>query len=175
VGAVRSPAVRRVAVLLATGVLLAGCSSTKKAADPRIRAGDIPAAVQAVEKAAGGPQRYTEINANTDGVTLFVASGDADEVSYFFHDGMLDPPGAPTPRQDERFALDGIPLDVAAQLVDRIEQQFKGAVVTKLALIDLPDQGLGWALTHRSASGGLLNSFYSPTGEVKVAVPADGG
>jgi hypothetical protein len=57
----------------------------------------------------------------------------------------------------------------------RIEQQFKGAVVTKLALVDLPGQGLGWAMTDRSASGGLLNSFYAPTGEVKVAVPADGG
>jgi hypothetical protein len=175
VGAVRSPAVRRVVVLLATGALLVGCGSTKKAAESRIRAGDIPAAVQAVEKAAGGPQRYTEINANTDGVTLFKASGDADEVSYFFHDGTLDPPGLPAPRQGEPFALDGIPLDVGGQLVSRIEDQFKGAVVTKLALVDLPGQGLGWALTHRSASGGLLNSFYSPTGEVKVAVPADGG
>jgi hypothetical protein len=155
--------------------LLVGCGGAKKASDPQIRAGDIPAAVHAVEQAAGGPQRYTEINANIDGVTLFVASGDNDEVSYFFHAGTLDPPGAPAPRQDEPFALDGVPLDVAAQLVTRIEQQFKGAVVTKLALVDLPGQGLGWAMTDRSASGGLLNSFYAPTGEVKVAVPADGG
>jgi hypothetical protein len=159
-------------VVLVVAAQLVGCSSTKKAADPHVRAGDIPAAVHAVEQATGGPQRYTEINTNIDGVTLFVASGDTDEVSYFFHDGTLDPPSAPALRQDEPFALDGVPLDVAAQLVTRIEQQFKGAVVTKLALIDLPDQGLGWALTHRSASGGLLNSFYSPTGEVKVAVPA---
>jgi hypothetical protein len=108
-------------------------------------------------------------------VTLFVASGDTDEVSYFFHNGTLDPPGAPTPRAGPPFAVDGVPLDVGAQLVTRIEQQFKGAVVTRLALIDLADQGLGWAVTHRSPSGGLLNSFYSPTGEVKVAVPADGG
>jgi hypothetical protein len=160
--------------VLILAVLLAGCSSTRKEAGPQIRAGDIPAAVHAVEQAAGGPQRYTEINANIDGVTLFVASGATNEVSYFFHDGSLDPPGAPAPREDEPFALDGIPLEVGAQLVTRIEQQFKGAVVTKLALIDLPDQGLGWALTHRSAGGGLLNSFYAPTGEVKVAVPAGG-
>jgi hypothetical protein len=163
-----------VGVLLAVSAVAAGCGGAKKAADPQIRAGDIPAAVHAVEQAAGGPQRYTEINANIDGVTLFVASGD-NEVSYFFHKGTLDPPSAPAPRQGEPFALDGIPLDVAAQLVTRIEQQFKGAVVTKLALVDLPDQGLGWAMTDRSASGGLLNSFYAPTGEVKVAVPADGG
>jgi hypothetical protein len=162
-------------VVLVIGALTAGCSSGGKAADPQVRAVDIPVAVRAVEQAAGGPQRYTEINANTDGVTLFVASGDSDEVSYFFHDGTLDPPGAPAPRQDEPFALDGVPLDVGAQLVMRIEQQFKGAAVTRLALIDLPDQGLGWALTHRSASGGLLNSFYSPAGDVKVAVPAGGG
>jgi hypothetical protein len=162
-------------VLLVVGALVAGCGGSTKATDSQVRAADIPAAVRAVEQAAGGPQRFTEINVNADGVTLFVASGDTDEISYFFHDGTLDPPSTPSPRQDEPFALDGVPLDVGAQLVTRIEQQFKGAVVTRLALIDLPDQGLGWALTHRSASGGLLNSFYSPTGEVKVAVPADGG
>lgn len=166
---------RRLGFLLIVGALAVGCSSTGKTAAPQMRAADIPAAVRAVEQAVGGPQRYTEINANADGVTLFVTSGDTDEVSYFFHDGTLDPPSAPSPRQDEPFALDGVPLDVGAQLVTRIEQEFKGAVVTRLALIDLPDQGPGWALTHRSASGGLLNSFYSPTGEVKVAVPAEGG
>jgi hypothetical protein len=165
--------VRRGLTVLLVVAVLTSCAGAKKSADPQVRAGDIPAAVRAVEQAAGGPQHYTEINANTDGVTLFVASGDNDEVSYFFHDGTLDAPGGPMPRQDVPFALDGVPLDVAAQLVTRIEDQFKGAVVTRLALIDLPDQGLGWAVTHRSASGGLLNSFYSPAGEVKAAVPAD--
>jgi hypothetical protein len=163
---------RRLTVLVAVA-LMTSCGSAQKSASPHVRADEIPAAVHAVEQATGGPQRYTEINANTDGVTLFVASGETDEVSYFFHDGTLDAPSSPTPRQNPPFALDGVPLDVAARVVTRIEDQFKGAVVTKLALIDLPDQGLGWAVTHRSASGGLLNSFYAPTGEVKAVAPAD--
>ena len=165
---------RRIGLLLAATLLAACGGGSKRAADPQVRAADIPAAVRAVEQALGGPQRYTEINANADGVSLFVTSGDANEVAYFFHGGTLDPPDPPVARQSEPFALDGVPLDMGARLVARIEQQFAGAVVTRLALVDLPDQNLGWALTHRSASGGLLNSFFSTTGDAESAVPAGG-
>jgi hypothetical protein len=137
-----------------------------------LKVGDLAAAVQAVEATRGGPQRYVELNATPDGVNVFVAEA-GDELAYYFTGGQLQPPAAPVPQSSPPFTLDGVDLGLAPALVERTQQQFPGSVVTSLALVDVDDQGLRWALRSRSARGGLVNVFYTPTGELASVAPAD--
>jgi hypothetical protein len=137
-----------------------------------LKVGDLAAAVQAVEATRGGPQRYVELNATPDGVNVFVADA-GDELAYYYTGGQVQPPGAPVPQSSPPFTLDGVDLGLAPALVERTQQRFPGSVVTSLALVDVDDQGLRWALRSRSARGGLVNVFYTPTGELASVAPAD--
>jgi len=130
-------------------------------------------AIAAVETERGGPQRYTEINVNPEGVTLFVAVDDASEVAYFF-DGVLDTGAAPAPLTGTPYTLDGVGRELPPDLVRRTQADLPGSQVTQLALVTTPDLGLVWALASRSARGGMLNVFYSPSGELLSAVPDEG-
>ena len=68
----------------------------------------------------GGPQQYTEINAFEQGVNLFVATGDGNELPYVYRDGTgLEAPPAPQPAEGTPFATAGVPLDVGARLPSR--------------------------------------------------------
>lgn len=141
--------------------------------DTVLRVDLIAPAIDAVEAERGGPQRYTEINVNPEGVTLFVAIDDANEVAYFY-DGDLDAGAAPTPLTSTPYALDGVGRELAPDLVKRTQADLPGSQVTRLALVTTPDLGLVWALASRSARGGMLNVFYSPSGALLSAVPDDG-
>ncbi len=128
-------------------------------------------AIAAVEATRGGPQRYTEINANVDGVTLFVALDDTTEVAYFFAGGTLQAPGEPGPATAVPFTLEGVDRTVAPALVRQTEERFPGATVTALALVPTGDAGLVWALKSRSPRGGVLNVLYSPAGDLVSVAP----
>jgi hypothetical protein len=151
----------------------AGSSTTVKQGS-ELRAGDLGAAVAAVEAALGGPQQYAEINATTEGVNVFVASSATEEVAYFYRsdDAALDPPAGPDPLQSTPFALDGVDVGIAPSLVQQLQEQFPGSEVVQLALVDIEEQGLVWALRSRSARGGLLNVFFSPSGALLAVDPA---
>lgn len=133
----------------------------------------IAPAIAAVEAARGGPQRFTEINTNVEGVTLFVAVDATSEVDYFYADGVLEPAGAPVAQSSPAFALDGVARDIAPELVRATQERFPGATVTALALAQLGgDAGPVWALRSRSVRGGVLDVVYSPAGElISVAEP----
>lgn len=165
---------------------LAGCGggddarpTTTVRAEAALAVDEIAAAIAAVEEARGGPQRYTEINANVEGVTLFVAVDATSEVDYFYADGVLEPAGAPVARSSPAFALDGVASDIAPELVRATQERFPGATVTALALAQLGGDGVGggegapvWALRSRSARGGVLDVVYSPACElISVAEP----
>ena len=138
--------------------------------DTLLRVDLVAPAIIAVETDRGGPQRYTEINVNPQGVTLFVAVDDTSEVA-FFYDGALDAGAAPAPLSSPPFTLDGVGRELAPDLVRRTQADLPGSHVTQLALVMTPDLGLVWALASRSARGGLLNVFYTPSGELISAVP----
>src|SRR5262245_2947377 len=107
------------------GASSAGTSTTLKQGT-ELRAGDLGAAVAAVEAALGGPQQYAEINATADGVNVFVASTTTDELAYFYRSGdaVLDAPDAPDPLGSTPFALDGVDLAIAPSLVQQLQAQF---------------------------------------------------
>lgn len=137
-----------------------------------LKVADFPAAVAAVEAERGGAQQLVEVNATPDGVNVFVPADDANEVAYFYADGQLQAPGAPAPISSAAFDRAGIDLGLGAALVQRTQEQFPGATVVSVALLQLPDQGVRWALRSRSARGGLLNAIYTATGELVSVAPA---
>jgi hypothetical protein len=181
---------RRLTVLLlaVVGLLvpLAGCSggdgssASSSAASTTVKQGtelrvqDLSAAVAAVESELGGPQRYAEINLTTGGVNLFVASSDTEELAYYYDSASasLQAPEAPDPLSGTPFSLDGMDLALAPSLVQQLQDQFPGSQVVQLAIVQLEDQGLVWALRNQSALGGLLNVFLAPTGAVLAVDPA---
>ena len=103
---------------------------------------DIAPAVAAVEARLGGPQQYTEINATTEGVNLFVADAAGQEVSWLYADGALQDPGAAAPAQGTPFALSGVDITAGPKLVDQVQHQFPGATVVAVAVLQLPGTGL---------------------------------
>jgi hypothetical protein len=169
-----------VAIALALGAVACGDDGgsvppidTTVRTDSVLRVDLVAAAIEAVETERGGPQRYTEINANPEGVTLFVAVDDTSEVAYFY-DGVLDAGAAPAPLTGTPYTLDGVGRELAPDLVRRSQADLPGSQVMQLALVTTPDLGLVWALASRSARGGTLNVFYSTSGELLSAVPDDG-
>jgi hypothetical protein len=174
---------RRLAALaLAASVvaaLVAGCSgrdedaasTTTVATTTVLRAADFPDAVAAVEAERGPGQRYVEINATPEGVNVFVAVDETNEVSYYFTDGALQPAGDPAPQTSKPFSVEGLDLSLGERLVLDVQQRFPGATVVSVALLELPE-GLRWALRSRSAQGGLLNVLFTPAGELSSVAPA---
>jgi hypothetical protein len=156
------------------GAASTSVASTTVKQGTELRVQDLPAAVAAVEAALGGPQRYAEINLTTGGVNLFVASSDSEELAYYYDaaTGSLQAPDAPEPISGTPFSLEGMDLTQAPSLVQQLQDQFPGSQVLQLAIVQLPDQGLVWALRSQSALGGLLNVFFAPTGALLAVSPA---
>ena len=152
-----------------SGTTTTGSTVAPVAGTP-LRVDDVAAAVAAVEEARGGTQQYTEINAIPDGVNVFVALGGGQELDYFYADGGLQEPGAPTASQATPFTLDGVDLGAPSRLVEQVQQQFPGARVQQVALVHLPELGLVWGVRSRSVRGGDLNSFFSPDGTRLLSV-----
>lgn len=172
-----------VAASAALVAVLAGCSGKGEAIpapapDTAVRATTVLAvdqlapAVAAVEAARGGPQRYTEVNANADGVSLFVVVDDQHEAAYFFRSGALEAPGEPVALSATPFTLAGVDPTSAPELVRGTQQRFPGAQVTALALVQPSGRAPVWALKCRSARGGVLDVVYSATGVLVSVSPA---
>lgn len=171
-------------VVLASALLAAACSAdppdqpARPAPDTPVRSDtvlavdDLPAAVAAVEAERGGPQRYTEINVIPDGVNLFVALSERQEVSYFHGADGLEEPSPPQPASGTAFELGDTPLDLAGQLVRDVQTRFPGAEVVSVALVEAPDLGLVWALRSRSSRGGVLEVLFSSDGRLLSVAPA---
>lgn len=154
----------------------ATATSTSGSAAPHplsASAGAIAEAVAAVERARGGPQRYTDLNVTPDGVNVFVALGDGTELAYFWSAGRLEPPTAPSPATLASFELTGVDLAVAPKLIEAVRARFPTGRVEALALLRRSDAGVVWTVGYRSAQGGLLTVLFGPRGgEPLGAIPA---
>jgi len=155
-------------------VALAACggsSGPKVVTTTKLRADEIPAGVAAVEKARGGAQHYTEINATPDGVNLFVVVDATHEVSYFFTDKGLGAASAPQAQGGTPYVLDGVDLTIGHQLIIDTQAKFVGSAVTQISIVTTSDLGVVWGLKSRSTKGGVLNVLYGPTGHLLSVAP----
>jgi hypothetical protein len=166
---------RWAAVLL---LLAAACSSsTPKVTGPVLPLADVTAAVKAVEAlgalgASKDAPMYTEINIVPEGVNVFAVTSPGKERSYLYSSGKLGEPGPETASEGEPFVLRGIPLEQAAKVVAFVTKQFKGSTVTQVALVTVKPSGLVWAVRSQSGQGGLVNTLFSPDGQIISALPA---
>ena len=168
---------RLVAVVVAASVgLLGACSrggsgGSDTTAAP-VRLGDVATAVRQVEAARGGPQRFTEINANQKYVNLFVALDDGTEVSYVFTDGKLGPPTAPAPQAAGAtpFDLSTVDLTKVAGFADLLRSQLPRATLERVTLVVVPDKGLNWVATMTGEKGTPFDVVISPAGAIVGAV-----
>jgi len=160
------------AVVLAAACSGGGSSSSTTTTPPVVLRLDlVPAAVAAVEAARGGPQQYTEINAFDQGVNLFVATGDGNELAYVYRDGTgLEAPSAPQPATETTFATTGVTLDAGARLPTDVAGRLPGARPVAVALVQRPNDGLVWDVSVLGAKGTPLDVLYTPQGALLSVV-----
>lgn len=154
----------------------AGCtSSAPKVTGPVLPVSNVPAAVRAVEalNVSSEGHNYTEINVVPEGVNVFAVTSPGKERAYLYSGGKLGEPGPETASESEQFALRGIPLEQAAKVSTYVTKQFKGSTVTQIALVTVKPNGLVWAVRSQSDKGGLLNTLFSPDGQIISALPAN--
>jgi len=159
--------VNRLVLGVATAVVIAACSggggsSTSTTAALRIDL--VPAGVAAVEAARGGPQQYTEINAFAQGVNLFVATGDGNELAYVYRDGALEPPGPPQPATGTAFGLQGVAVDAGPRLLADVKTRLPEVTAVAVTLVQRPVDGLVWDVGVIGAKGGRIDVLYTPAG-----------
>jgi hypothetical protein len=113
-----------------------------------VKLAEIAPAVKAVEAALGGPQQYTEINADVQNVNLFVAKPDGTELAYLYQNGTLSPPDAPTPQQPGAitFSLATVNLDNVAGFQQLLGGQMPGATIARVVLVTNSADGFVWHL-----------------------------
>jgi hypothetical protein len=151
---------------LAVAVVAAACSGggSSKTAAPPLRIDLAPAGVAAVEAARGGPQQYTEINGFKDGVNLFVATGDGNELAYVYRDGTLEPPAGPEPATGTPFGLQGVAVDAGPRLLADVKTRLPEVVPVGITLVHRPIEGLVWDVGVLGEKGGRIDMLYTPTG-----------
>jgi len=161
------------AALLILVAVAAACSSGGSSSGPTTTAAPalalrldlVPAAVAAVEAARGGPQQYTEINAFDQGVNLFVAAGDGNELAYVYRDGTgLEAPGAPQAASGTAFPTTEVALDAGTRLPSDVAGRLPGSRPVAVALVQRPADGLVWDVSVIGAKGTPLDVLYTPQG-----------
>jgi hypothetical protein len=158
--------VKRLWVVAAVAVALAACSSggPSKPAAPPLRIDLASAGVAAVEAARGGPQQYTEINAFDQGVNLFVATGDGNELAYVYRDAGLEPAGAAQPATGTPFGVQGVALDAGSRLLADVKTRLPEATPVAITLVQRPVDGLVWDVGVIGEKGGRIDVLYTPAG-----------
>jgi hypothetical protein len=153
-------------VVLSAAALVACGGGDPPALATELAIDDVPAAVEAVEAALGGPQQYTEINVGSDLVNLFVAADGGQELAYVYRGGTLSAPPAPADATLPAFDLTGVDLTVAAGLDTRLGAELGGeAELTRLAL-QVVDGAPRFVAVVVSSRGGALAVLVSGSGEI---------
>jgi hypothetical protein len=164
-------------VVVALALVGAGCSgdddgrsSATTAADGTgqpLRIDAMQDAVDAVETALGGEQRYYEVNATPTLVNLFVAGADGTETSYVFDavEQTLGEAVVQQPTMTQTFAWSQVDFDADTVLIDAL-----GALPSSLprlfSVTAGADDALFYVVTLESTQGGILDVLVDRNGEV---------
>ena len=159
---------KRLLLAMVAAVVVAACSggggSSTTATAPALRIDLVGAGVAAVEAARGGPQQYTEINAFDQGVNLFVATGDGNELAYVYRNGTLEPPATPQPATATPFGLQGVAVDAGPRLLADVKTRLPEATPVAITLVQRPVDGLVWDVGVIGEKGGRIDVLYTPAG-----------
>jgi hypothetical protein len=160
--------VKRVLLGMVAALVAAACSggggSSSRTTAPALRIDLVPAGVAAVEAARGGPQQYTEINAFDQGVNLFVATSDGNELAYVYRDAGLEAPGAPQPASGTPFGLHDVAVDAGPRLLADVKTRLPEATPVAVSLVPRPVDGLVWDVGVVGEKGGRIDVLYTPAG-----------
>ena len=158
--------------LLVVALSAAGCGGDDAADDTPTLAGDLLAAVAAVEAELGAGQDYFEVTAATLVTNVFVAVDDATAaIPYAFIDGELLPP---EPRLDGAsgftFTAEAIEFDADAVL-SQLADELPDATIESLSVEGGEGGLVRYVALVRSDAGGLLEVTLGPDGEVFAVDP----
>lgn len=165
----RRPARLKALGLLGVGLAgLAGCSTDGSSSTDGVGVlADIPAAVQAVEQARGGPQRFFEVTATERLVNVFVAAADDTvAVPYVYRNGDLEPPAPEISGvSGNSFTADAIDFEPDSVL-SGIEEQLPSATIDAFSIEGGPGGFVRYVVAARSQQGGVLDIVVAPAGAV---------
>lgn len=133
--------------------------------DPGL-AGDVLAAIDAVEAEIGTGQEFFEVTANEQFTNVFVAVDDATAaVAYAFVDGELQPPA---PKQDgaegNTFTRDDVSFDPEA-VIAGVRAELPESTVDAISVYG-DGAGATYVVAVTSAAGGFLDVVVGPDGQV---------
>ncbi len=127
----------------------------------------MPAAVEAVESALGGPQRFYEVNATPTLVNVFVAGSDGSATAYVYDavNDALGEPSQPQAASGNTFTWSQVDFDADQVLAPTLEQ-LPEALPRTFAVTAASETAVQYLVTMESARGGILDVLVAPDGEV---------
>jgi hypothetical protein len=163
--------------LVALALLAAACSgdddggststTASGGAGQPLRIDAMGAAVDAVEEALGGEQRFYEVNASPTLVNLFVAGADGTEISYVY-DAVGQSLGEPV--EQEPAMTQTFTWSQADFHVDTVLTEALGALPSSLprlfSVTAGEDSALFYVVTLESTQGGILDVLVDREGQI---------
>jgi hypothetical protein len=145
------------------------CLDGERASQPVVEM--IDPAIAAVDELYGSPQRYFEVSADAQRVSLIVAVGDGTAEQVFFcGSGGRTPPESLGDADGSTFPGDAIDIDPES-IFDQIDDELDDPDIIDFATVGAGDDEVVHDATVQSDSGGILLVLLSPDGEV-LAVQA---
>ena len=167
---------RILAVVVVTLALLAGaCSGDDDDGSTSSDTGDgqplridaMGAAVDAVEAALGGEQRFYEVNATPTLVNVFVAAADGTAIAYVYDavNDALNEPAAPQPASGNTFTWSQADFDPATVLSEALGE-LPNALPRTFAVTAATADAVQYLVTLESTQGGVLDVLVDRDGTV---------
>ena len=125
------------------------------------------AAVDAVQSALGGEQRFYEVNATPTLVNLFVAGSDGAATAYVYDavNDTLGEPADPQPASGNTFTWSQVDFDPAKVLTEALGQ-LPNALPRTFAVTAATESAVQYLVTLESAQGGVLDVLVDKDGKV---------
>jgi hypothetical protein len=142
-------------------------TTTAEATGRPLRIDAMGAAVEAVEAAMGGEQRFYEVNATPTLVNVFVAGADGAATAYVYDavDEVLDEPAPPQPASGNTFGWSQVDFDPDTVLSAALEE-LPNALPRTFAVTAATAEAIQYLVTLESTQGGVLDVLVDRNGAV---------
>ena len=145
--------------------ILGGCGGDDAPPEPLV--GLIDEAIVAIEEHYGAPQRYFEISAGLERVSVIVAVDDATaaEQGYLDSDGGFTAPEPVGPATGSTFAAVAVAFD-ADRIFDELRRELDDPVIIDFAVRGGGDDTVIYDASIASDAGGVLLVLLAPDGRI---------